>query len=186
MGELIYSAITSLDGFVADESGDFGWAEPDPAVHSFINDLERGVGTYLLGRRMYEVMSWWESVSEASDFPPHIHEFARIWSRADKVVYSSTLASVITARTRIEPRFDPADVRRMKTESRHDISIGGPTLAAAAIAADLVDRYQIHVAPVIVGGGLSAWPDGARQDLSLVDERRFESGFVYLSYQRRR
>lgn len=186
MGKLIYSMIASLDGYVADESGHFGWAEPDPPVHAFINDLERPVGTYLLGRRMYEVMSWWETTGDPPDLPPHIEDFAQLWRAADKVVYSSTLSDVATARTRIERHFDVADIERMKASSERDISIGGPTLASAAIAAGLVDEYQLFVAPVIVGGGLRVLPGGASQELELLGERRFDSGFVFLDYGLRR
>jgi dihydrofolate reductase len=186
MSKLIYSMIASLDGYVADESGSFGWAEPDASVHSFINDLERSVGTYLCGRRMYEVMSWWETVGDVSDIPPHIQDFARLWCAADKVVYSSTLDGVSSARTRIEREFKAAAAERMKAESARDISIGGPTLASAAIAAGLVDEYQLFLAPVIVGGGLRAFLGGASQDLELLGERRFDNGFVYLNYGLRR
>lgn len=186
MSKLIYSMIASLDGYVADESGDFRWAEPDAAVHSFINDLERSVGTYLCGRRMYEVMSWWETVGEASDIPPYIEDFAELWRAADKVVYSTTFAAVSSARTRIERELDAAAVQRMKAEAERDISIGGPTLASTAIAAGLVDEYRLFIAPVIVGGGLRAFLSGAREDLELLGERRFESGFVYLHYGLRR
>jgi dihydrofolate reductase len=185
VSRLIYTMITSLDGYVADESGDFGWAEPDASVHAFINDLERSVGTYLLGRRMYEVMAWWETIDDSSDIPPHIADFARLWRAADKVVYSSTLSDVSTARTQLERDFDAAAVERMKAESERDISVGGPTLASAAIAAGLIDEYQLFVAPVIVGGGLRAFFRGATRHLELLEECRFDSGFVYLDYARR-
>ncbi len=184
MGDLIYSAIASLDGYVADESGSFDWAQPDEPVHSFINSRERSVGTYLLGRRMYEVMSWWETTDDAVDLPPYIEEFAEIWRAADKVVYSSTLSQPSTSRTRIGREFDPSAIERMKAESERDISIGGPTLAAAAIDAGLVDRFQLYIAPVIVGGGLRALLGGAGQQLELQGQRRFESGFVFLDYRR--
>ena len=186
MSKLIYSMIASLDCYVADESGGFGWAEPDASVHSFINDVERSVGTYLCGRRMYEVMSWWETVGGPSDVPPHIRDFADLWRAADKVVYSSTLDEVPSARTRIEREFDAAAAERMKAESVRDIAIGGPTLASAAIAAGLVDEYRLFIAPVIVGGGLRAFLGGARQDLELLGERHFDNGFVYLDYGLRR
>ncbi len=186
MGKLIYSMIASLEGYVADESGNFRWAEPDPSVHAFINDLERSVGTYLYGRRMYEVMSWWETVGDSSDVPPHIQDFAHLWRAADKVVYSSTLSRVTTSRTLLEREFDVVAVQRLKAESRGDISVGGPTLASAAIAAGLVDEYQLFIAPVIVGGGLRAFPAGVSQDLDLIGERRFDNGFEYLDYGVRR
>jgi len=186
VSKLIYSMIASLDGFVADESGRFDWAEPDESVHSFINDLERSVGTYLLGRRMYGVMSWWEAIGESSELPPHIADFTKLWREADKVVYSATLSDVSTSQTRIERHFDPDAVRAMKAGSERDISIGGPTLASAAIAAGLVDEYQLFVSPVIVGGGLRAFLDVPGQDLELLGERRFDNGFVYLRYRTRR
>lgn len=185
MGRLIYSMIVSLDGYVADESGHFGWAEPDAAVHSFINDRERSVGTYLYGRRMYEIMSWWETTGGLSDAPSHIQDFATLWRAADKVVYSSTLPGVSTARTRLERDFDLDAVRSMKTATERDISISGPTLASVAVAAGLVDEYQLYISPVIVGGGLRAFLDGAKQDLELLGEHRFSNGFVYLNYGQR-
>jgi dihydrofolate reductase len=182
MGKLIYSMIESLDDYVADESGDFGWAEPDQVVHSFINDLERHVGTYLLGRRMYEVMAVWDTLGSSDDAPAYIRDFASLWLGADKVVYSSTLTEVHSPRARLERDLDPDAVRAMKAESARDISIGGPTLAAAAIEAGLVDEYQLFVVPFVAGGGLATFPRGARLDLELAEERRFPSGFVYLNY----
>jgi len=178
VSKLIYSAIASLDGYVADEAGSFAWAEPDASVHSFINDLERSVGTYLYGRRMYEVMSWWETIDASGDVPPHIEDFARLWGSARKVVYSSTLSEVSTSRTRIERDFDAVAITRMKSEAERDISIGGPTLASAAIAAGLVDEFQLFIAPVIVSGGLRAFSGGAAQGVELIGERRFDNGFV--------
>jgi dihydrofolate reductase len=185
VSKLIYSMIASLDGYVADEAGDFSWAEPDETVHAFINDLERSVGTYLLGRRMYDVMSWWDTVGGLSDVPPYIQEFARLWRAADKVVYSSTLSDVSTPGARVERGFDVAAVERMKSESERDISIGGPTLASAAIVAGLVDEFQLFIAPVIVGGGLRAFLGGTSPSLELLGERRFDNGFVFLDYARR-
>lgn len=181
MARLIYSAIASLDGYVADRSGGFGWAEPDEQVHSFINDLERGVGTYLFGRRMYETMVAWESPEMSDGQPAYIRDFARMWRAAEKVVYSTTLIAVSSARTRIETDFDPAVVRRMKDEAQSDLSIGGPTLAAQAIGAGLVDECQMVIVPVVVGGGLPAFP-GVSLNLTLVDERRFDNGTVYVRY----
>jgi dihydrofolate reductase len=183
VGKLIYSMIESLDGYVADESGGFGWAEPDEAVHSFINDLERRVGTYLLGRRMYEVMAAWDTMGTSNDAPAFIRDFADLWHRMDKVIYSSMLTDVHSARARVERDFSPDAIRMMKAESARDISIGGPTLAAAAIEAGLVDEYQLFVVPYVTGGGLSTFARGARLDLELVEERRFPSGFVYLDYR---
>lgn len=186
MGKLIYSAIASLDGYVADESGNFDWAEPDEAAHSFIGDLERSVGTYLYGRRMYEVMSAWETLGMQEGVPDYIRDFGEIWRAAEKVVYSTTLSKVSTPGTRIEREFDVAAIEKMKAESERDISIGGPTLAFAAIKAGLVDRFQLHIAPVIVGGGLRAFLGGPPRNLELLAERRFDSGFVFLDYAPRR
>jgi dihydrofolate reductase len=182
MARLIYPAIASLDGYVADESGRFDWAEPDEAVHAFVNDLERSAGTYLYGRRMYEVMVAWETLDSDFEQPPYIQDFARIWQAADKIVYSRTLTAVSAARTRIEREFDPEVVRRMKANLESDIIIGGPTLASDAIEAGLVDEYHLFVAPVAVGGGLRFLPDHIRLDLVLLDERRFANGMVYLRY----
>jgi dihydrofolate reductase len=179
---LIYSAITSLDGYVADEAGNFDWAAPDEDVHRFVNDLERPVGTYLYGRRMYETMVFWEA-QDFSGAPAFVRDFAEIWRAADKVVYSKTLDAVSSARTRLERVFDPDAVRRMKAQSGQDISVGGPELAAQAIMAGLVDDYHLFVVPVVVGGGKRALPDGVRLDLELLDERRFASGVVHLRYR---
>ncbi len=182
MGKLIYSMIESLDGYVADESGGFDWAEPDEAVHSFINDLQRPVGTYLLGRRMYEVMTAWDTMETSDDAPAFIRDFADLWRGADKVIYSSMLTDVHSPRGRVERDFDPDAIRLMKAESARDIAIGGPTLAATAIEAGLVDEYQLFVVPFVAGGGLATFACGTRLDLDLVEERRFPSGFVYLDY----
>jgi len=183
MGRLIYSMMQSLDGYVADAAGKFDWAEPDESVHSFANELQRSVDTNLLGRRMYEVMSAWETLGTDGDEPAYINEFGELWRASDKVVYSTTLDSVGAARTRIERAFEPDAVRRMKNELAGDISIAGPTLAAQAIAAGLVDAYQLFVVPVVVGGGTRCLPDGLRLDLRLVDQRRFDNGTVYMSYR---
>lgn len=180
MAKLIYSAIMSLDGYVADENGNFDWAGPDEEVHTFVNDLERQVGTYLYGRRMYETMVYWETAPAGQ--PPFVQEFAEIWRAADKIVYSRTLDSVSSARTRIERDFNPDAVRRMKAEATRDITVGGPHLAAQAIAAGLVDEYHIFLAPVVVGAGNEALPDHVRLDLELLDQRRFGGGVVYLRY----
>ena len=183
MAKLVYSMIESLDGYVADEAGSFHWAEPDAAVHAFVNELERPVGTYLYGRRMYEVMVAWETLGGHGDQPPFIEDFAKMWRAASKIVYSSTLRTASSARTRIERDFDPAAILRMKGEALGDISIGGPTLAARAISVGLVDEYQMFVVPIVVGGGTRTLPDGVRLSLDLVDERRFDSGIVYLNYR---
>jgi dihydrofolate reductase len=181
MAKLIYSAITSLDGYVADEEGKFDWGEPDEEVHAFVNDLERPVGTYLYGRRMYEVMAAWETIPLA-DEPPFIRDFAEIWQAAEKIVYSKTMDTVSTPRTRIEREFDPAEIRQMKATEGRDLIVGGPDLAAQAITAGLVDEWHLVLAPIVVGGGNQSLPDGVRLDLELLDERRFRNGMVYLSY----
>ena len=183
MAKLIYSAITSLDGYVADETGNFDWAAPDEEVHAFINDLERPVGTYLYGRRMYEVMAYWESPPTDSDQEPITRDFAEIWRAADKVVYSKTLEQVSSARTRIERDFDPEAVRQMKATAGRDIGVGGADLAAQAIKAGLVDELHLFITPVVVGGGMHALPDNVRLELELLDERRFGSGVVHLHYR---
>ena len=185
MAKLIYSAITSLDGYVADEDGNFDWAAPDEEVHSFVNDLERPVGTYLYGRRMYEVMSYWETAHTLPDQPPVVEDFAKIWQAAEKVVYSNTLEDVFSARTRIERDFDAEAIRELRATAERDITVGGPELAAQAIKAGLVDEYQLFLAPVMVGGGKQALPDDVRAELELLDERRFGNGTVYLRYRTR-
>ncbi len=165
MVKLIYSAITSLDGYIADEKGNFDWAVPDEAVHTFINNLERPVGTYLYGRLMYEVMAVWETLHTLPDQPPYILDFAAIWQAADKIVYSKTLEKVSTARTRIERKFDIESVMQMKLELGHDILVGGPNLASQAIKAGLVDEYQLFITPIIVGGGKQFLPNNVRLNL---------------------
>ena len=185
MAKLVYSAITSLDGCVSDERGNFDWAAPDEEVHRFVNAEERPIGTYLYGRRMYKTMVYWETALDEPNQPAAIREYAEIWQAAEKVVYSSTLDGVSSARTRLERNFDPEGIRKLKSTSARDISIGGPRLAAEAIRGDLVDEYRQLVVPVIVGGGNRWLPDGARVDLELVDERRFDSGVVSLRYRRR-
>jgi dihydrofolate reductase len=183
MAKLIYSAITSLDGYVADEDGNFDWAAPDDEVHSFVNDLERRAGTHLYGRRMYEVMVFWETAHTLADQTPVMKDYAEIWQAADKIVYSKTLESVTTARTRIERDFDPEAVRRMKRQANRDITVGGPGLAAQAIKAGLVDEYHLFVTPVLIGSGNPALPADVRVALELMDERRFEGGVVHLHYR---
>jgi len=185
MAKLIYSGITSLDGYTADEDGKFDWSVPDEEAHAFINDLERPVGTLLLGRRMYEVLRSWETVHTQPDQPPHILDFAALWRAADKVVFSRTLETVSTAKTRIERDFDPDAIRRLKAELPHDLTIGGPDLAAHAIRAGLVDEWHLFLNPVVVGGGTPYLPDKVRVDLDLVDERRFRNGVVFLAYRTR-
>jgi dihydrofolate reductase len=182
MGKLIYSALTSLDGYVADKDGRFDWAEPDEEVHTFVNDLTRPVGTFLFGRRMYEVLAAWETIDDPT---PHIRDFAEIWRAADKVVYSRTLAAPSSARTRIERGFDPEAVRQMKAAAGHDLAVGGPNLAAHAFKAGLVDECHLFLTPIVVGGGNQALPDDVRMRLELLDERRFGNGVVFLRYRTR-
>jgi dihydrofolate reductase len=184
MAKLIYSAITSLDGYVADEDGNFDWAEPDEEVHTFLNDLERPVGTYLLGRRMYEVLTYWETIDPA-DQPPFVGDFAQIWQAANKVVYSKTLKAASSARTRIERDFDPEAIRRMKAVLGRDLSVGGPELAAQAFKAGLVDECHLFLAPIVVGGGKQSLPDKVRLELELLGECRFGNGVVHLQYRTR-
>ena len=183
MAKLIYSAIASLDGYVTEEEGNFDWAAPDEEVHNFVNDLERSVGTYLYGRRMYEVMSYWETAHTLVDQPPFVQDFAEIWQGADKIVYSKTLETASSARTRIERDFDPEAVRQIKARARRAISVGGPDLAAQAIKAGLVDELQLFVTPIVVGGGKQSLPNDVHLNLELLDEHRFGSGVVYLRYR---
>jgi dihydrofolate reductase len=185
MAKLIYSAITSLDGYIADEDGKFDWAEPDEEVHAFINDLERPVGTYLYGRRLYEVMVGWETEPGLADQSPVMRDFAEIWQAAEKIVYSKTLEAVSTARTRIERDFDPEAVRQLKAAAGRDITVGGPDLAARAFKAGLVDKLHLFVAPIVVGGGKHSLPNNVRLELELLDERRFGNGMVHLRYRTR-
>jgi dihydrofolate reductase len=185
MAKLIYSAITSLDGYIADEDGNFDWAAPDEEVHAFVNDLERPVGTYLYGRRMYEVMAPWETDPTLADQSRVMRDFAQLWQAADKVVYSKTLETPSSARTRIEPNFDPEVVRQLKTQAERDLTVGGPDLAAQAIKAGLVDEWHLFLTPIVVGGGTPSLPDKVRVKLELLDERRFGSGVVFLRYRTR-
>ncbi len=181
MARLVYSAIASLDGYVADEAGNFDWSAPDEEVHAFVNDLERPLGTHLYGRRMYEVLVAWETM-DVADEPEVIRDYSDIWRAAEKVVFSRTLSEPASAKTRIEPEFDPAAIAELKEESDQDISISGPTLAARALAAGLVDELNLFLNPVIVGGGTRALPEGLKLQLALEDERRFANGVVYLRY----
>jgi dihydrofolate reductase len=182
MAKLIYAAITSLDGYVADEQGGFDWAAPDEQVHAFVNDLQRPIGTYLYGRRMFEVMRFWQTADTDTEVT---RDYASIWRAADKVVFSRTLDPVDTARTRVERRFDPDAVRRLKAAADRDLSVGGPGLAAAVIRAGLVDEWHQFVTPIVVGGGTHWLPDGVRVPLDLLDEHRFASGVVHLHYRTR-
>jgi dihydrofolate reductase len=182
MAKLIYAAIASLDGYVADEKGKFDMLAPDEEVHAFVNELERPIGTHLYGRRMYEVLVAWEKAEEFVGDSAVMRDYATIWQGAEKVVYSRTLTAPSSARTRIEPRFDPEAVRRLKAEAGADIGVGGPGIAGQALAAGLVDEIHLLLAPVLVGAGNRALPDRVRADLELLDERRFGNGFVHLHY----
>lgn len=183
MARLVYSAICSLDGYVADESGDFSWSAPDEEVHQFVNDLTRPLGTFLLGRRMYEVLRFWEEPGEAIEDSAAMRDFAEIWRQADKVVYSRSLQEPVTARTRIEADFDPDAVARLKEAADRDLSVAGPELAAHALRAGLVDELQLFLNPIVVGTGNPALPAGLRLPLELVEERGFEKGVVFARYR---
>ncbi|MDQ0894003.1 dihydrofolate reductase family protein [Agromyces ramosus] len=183
MAKLICTGIASLDGYIADERGGFDWSAPDAEVHAFVNDRDRSVGTYLLGRRMYEVLRVWDDLADDPSISEVERDFAAVWLDADKIVYSATLDEVSTARTRLERRFDAAAVERLRAEADRDLSIAGPTLAAQAIKAGLVDEFQLYVNPVIVGGGTSFLPDGVRLDLELLEEHRFGNGVVFVRYR---
>ena len=183
MGKLIYTAITSLDGYIEDEEGRFDWAEPDVEVHAFVNDLERNAGTHLYGRRMYETMVGWETDPSLAEQSPVMADFAAIWQAADKVVYSTTLETVSTARTRIERAFQPDAVRAMKARAEQDLTVGGANLAAHAFEAGLVDECHLYLVPVVVGGGKRSLPKGMCVNLELIDERHFGNGTVHLRYR---
>jgi dihydrofolate reductase len=183
VAKLIYSAITSLDGYVADEGGNFDWAVPDEDLHAVINDLEQPVGTYLYGRRMYEAMAAWETASTRTDQPTLLREFAQMWQAADKIVYSRTLETASSARTRIERAFEPESVRQMKAQRGRDITVGGPDLAAQAMDAGLVDEFHFFVMPIVVGGGTPSLSGTVRQRLELLGARRFGNGTVHLHYR---
>lgn len=183
MARLIYSAIMSLDGYIEDRDGRFDWAMPDEEVHRFINDLERAAGTYLYGRRMYATMAGWETDPSLAAESPFMRDFAAIWQAADKIVYSRTLETASTARTRIERDFKPEAVGQLKATSEHDILIGGPDLATSAFRAGLVDECHLFLAPIVVGGGKRSLPDNVRLELELLEERRFGNGMVHLRYR---
>ncbi len=182
MAKLIYSTLCSLDGYVEDEGGKFDWAVPSEEVHAFVNDLERPIGTHLYGRRMYETMVVWETMDLVGE-PPVMSDFAETWRAAEKVVYSRTLESASSARTRIEPEFDPEAVRALRASAEHDLSVGGPGLAGQAFAAGLVDECHLLLSPIVVGGGKPALPEGVRLNLELLGERRFGNGVAHLHYR---
>ena len=182
MARLIYSAIMSLDGYIEDQDGNFAWAAPDEEVHTFVNDLERPVGTYLYGRRMYETMVYWETVPSDAEEPDCVRDFGELWKAADKIVYSRSLETASSSRTHIEREFDPRVIREMKTIDDRDISVGGPYLAAQAFKAGLVDECQLFLTPIVVGGGKRALPRDVDLQLELLDVHRFRSGVVFLRY----
>ena len=183
MAKLIFSAITSLDGYIEDEEGNIDWGAPDEEVLSFVNDLERPVGTYLYGRRMYETMVYWETVQALVDQPPGNRDFKELWRAADKIVYSKSLETVSSAKTRIEREFDPRVIQEMKSTLKRDLTVGGPTLAAQAFKAGLVDECQLFLTPVVLGGGKPSLPNDIRLEVELLSERRFRSGVVFLHYR---
>ena len=183
MARLIYFMPTSLDGYIEDETGNFEWAAPDEEVHAFINDLERPIGTYLYGRKLYETMATWQTPDAIPGATAAMLDFARIWHAADKIVYSTSLESVSTPKTRLERVFDPRVVRELKTQLPHDVSVGGPTLAAHAIRSRLVDEIQLLLVPIVLGGGKRVLPNDVYLTLDLLDERRFANGMVYLRYR---
>jgi len=186
MAHLIYSAISSLDGYIEDPDGRFEWAMPDEEVHSFINNLERAAGTYLYGRRMYETMRVWETDPNLAAQSPLMRDFAEMWQAANKIVYSKTLAAVSTRKTQIERNFDPEAIRQLKEAAEHDISIGGPDVAAHAFRSELIDECHLFLTPIVVGGGKQSLPNNVRFELELLEERRFGNGMVFLRYRVRR
>jgi dihydrofolate reductase len=183
MAKLLYVMNASLDGYIADQDGNLDWGAPGEEYYSFLNDLLRPVGTYLYGRRLYELMAVWETDPAAAAQSPGTREFAQLWQAAGKVVYSRTLQAAATTRTRIERGFDPDAVRQLKAAAERDLTVGGPTLGAQAISAGLVDEVQLFVWPVVVGGGKRFLPDRVRLRLELLDERRVGNGVVYLRYR---
>lgn len=183
MAALLYTAICSLDGYVADEYGSFAWAAPDAEVHAHVNDLERGVGTHLLGRRMYEVLRYWDADDPQADRDPMTADYRRLWRSTDKVVYSSTLTEPVGDRTVVRTAFDPDEVRTLKSTATRQLSIGGPTLAARALVDGLVDEVLLYRHPVVIGGGTAALPSGLRLDLELLDARTFGSGVTFTRHR---
>lgn len=182
MAKLIYSAICSLDLYINDAGGSFEWAAPDEQVHAFVNEQERAVGTYLLGRGMYDTLKVWDTLGSDPESSNAVREFASIWRSADKVVYSASLDAVETQRTRLEREFDPAAVRAMADAAERDVGVGGATLAATALRAGIVDRVDLYLNPVVVGGGTRALPNDVRLGLELLATERFDNGVVYLRY----
>ena len=190
MGKLIYSIMTSLDGFIADQDGNFEWAMPSEEVHAFVNGIVRNVGTSLLGRNMYETMKIWDSIptegtSGPMDGPSEaMNDYAKIWQTAKKIIYSTSLSDVTIANATIERAFNPEAVKKLIAESDKDFDIGGPQIAAEAIKAGMVDEYHQIIAPVIIGRGKYWLPKDVKLNLKLVDVRKFENGFVHLQYRK--
>jgi dihydrofolate reductase len=185
MAKLIYFMPTSLDGFIAGETDSMDWAVPSEDVSTFINDRHRPIGSYLYGRKEYETMMVWETPDVIPGLTPAMMDFGQIWQAAGKIVYSKTLETVSTPKTRLEREFEPQAVRDLKAQLPHDISVAGPNLAAQAIRAGLVDEYQLLVVPVLLGGGKRVLPSSVGVQLDLLDERRFGNGWVYLRYRTR-
>ena len=185
MAKLIYFMPTSLDGFIAGETDSMDWSVPDEEIYAFINDLHRPIGTYLYGRKNYETMAGWETPDVIPGGTPAMMDFAQIWQAADKIVYSKSLETVSTPKTRLEREFEPQVVRSLKAQLPHDISVAGPNLAAQAIRAGLVDEIYLLVVPMILGGGKRVLPSSVDVKLDLLDERRFGNGWVYLRYRTR-
>ena len=185
MAHLIYSVISSLDGYIEDVNGNFDWAAPDEEVHRYFNDLERAAGTHLYGRRMYETMMVWETDPNLAALSPYTRDYAEIWQSADKIVYSKTLEAVSTRKTRLERDFDPEVIRQLKRTVGSDIVIGGPHLAAQAFREGLIDEFHLCIVPVLVGGGKRSLPSDIRLELDLLEERRFNNGMIHLRYQTR-
>jgi dihydrofolate reductase len=183
MAKLIYAAISSLDGYVADSEGNFDWSVPSEEVHRFVNGLEREVGTYLYGRRMYEVMRYWETASTGNGEQSAGQEFAESWQASDKIVYSRSLQQTSTSRTRLEREFEPGAIQQLKAQGTRDIAVSGPTLAAQALRHGLVDEIHLFLSPILIGGGTPALPDNLRLPLELLDQRRFGNGVVHLHYR---
>ena len=182
MAKLHYSAITSLDGYIADKHGNFEWSAPNEEVHAFVNDLERPIGTHLFGRRMYETMVVWEDL-DTSNEPPVMSDYAEMWRAADKIVYSTTLENVSSTRTRLEQRFDPSAVADLKAAATRDLSIGGANLAGQAMRAGLVDEIELFITPVVVGGGTHWAPEDVFVRGSLVEHEPFGDGTVFMRYE---
>jgi dihydrofolate reductase len=183
MAKVIYVANVSLDGYIEDENGSFDWTAPDDALFAFITDLVRPVGTHLYGRRLYETMAVWETDPALAASSELMADFANVWQAADKVVYSTTLDAVSTAKTRLEWNFDPDSIREMKASATTDLTVGGARLAGDALKAALVDECHLIIRPVLVGGGKPALPRGTRIDLELIDDRRLSNGVMYVRYR---